>query len=262
MPTDRGPRAHGVRRGRRVASGTCAPTEPASGPWTASADPAALATLYEALHTVSRLLAPAAPFASDWLHRALAGTSVHLARFPEPAGRRDPALEAAMDAVRRLASLAHGARQDRKLPVRQPLARMQVAVPAAVRGAGARRAARAAAARGEREGGRGRRLRRGARPAPGQAQLPLARQALRQADAGRRGGRGGPHVGAAARPGAGPDRHAGRRRRDRQLRARGRGGRARGGERLAGGERRPVRGRARPASHGRAAARRHRRARW
>ena len=40
-----------------------------------------------------------------------------------------------MDAVRRLASLAHGARQDRKLPVRQPLARMQVAVSAAVRGA-------------------------------------------------------------------------------------------------------------------------------
>jgi isoleucyl-tRNA synthetase len=98
------------------------------------ADPAALATLYEALVTVSRLLAPAAPFISDWLHRALTGTSVHLTRFPEVAGRRAPELEAAMDAVRRLASLAHGARQERKLPVRQPLARMQVAVPAAVRG--------------------------------------------------------------------------------------------------------------------------------
>ena len=93
-----------------------------SGRWTATADPAALATLHEALVTVSRLLAPAAPFVSDWLHRALAGTSVHLARFPETAGRREPALEAAMDAVRRLASLAHGARQERKLPVRQPLA--------------------------------------------------------------------------------------------------------------------------------------------
>jgi isoleucyl-tRNA synthetase len=99
------------------------------------ADPAAVATLHETLLTVSRLLAPAAPFSSDWLHRALAGTSVHLARFPETAGRRDTALEGAMDAVRRLASLAHGARQERKLPVRQPLARMQVAVPAAVRGA-------------------------------------------------------------------------------------------------------------------------------
>ena len=49
-----------------------------------TADPAALATLHESLVTVSRLLAPAAPFASDWLHRALAGTSVHLARFPVP----------------------------------------------------------------------------------------------------------------------------------------------------------------------------------
>jgi isoleucyl-tRNA synthetase len=98
------------------------------------AEPAALATLHETLVTVSRLLAPAAPFASDWLHRALTGTSVHLARFPETAGRRSPALEVAMDAVRRLASLAHGARQERKLPVRQPLARMQVAVPASVRG--------------------------------------------------------------------------------------------------------------------------------
>jgi isoleucyl-tRNA synthetase len=98
------------------------------------ADPAALATLHEAMVTVSRLLAPAAPFASDWLHRALTGTSVHLARFPEITRERDPALEAAMDAIRRLASLAHGARQERKLPVRQPLARMQVAVPTAVRG--------------------------------------------------------------------------------------------------------------------------------
>jgi isoleucyl-tRNA synthetase len=80
------------------------------------------------------LLGPAAPFASDWLHRALTGTSVHLARFPMTAGRREASLETAMDAVRRLASLAHGARQERKLPVRQPLARMQIAVPAAVRG--------------------------------------------------------------------------------------------------------------------------------
>jgi isoleucyl-tRNA synthetase len=101
----------------------------------ADPDPAALATLYEALVAVSRMLAPAAPFLSDWLHRALAGTSVHLARFPETSGRRDEALEAAMEAVRRLASLARAAREERGLRVRQPLARMQVAVPAAARGA-------------------------------------------------------------------------------------------------------------------------------
>ncbi|HEY3011605.1 MAG TPA: isoleucine--tRNA ligase [Gemmatimonadales bacterium] len=100
----------------------------------AEADPAALATLHEALATVSRLLAPAAPFVSDWLHRALAGTSVHLARFPVPQGHRSPELEAAMDAVRRLASLARSAREERNIRVRQPLGRMQVAVPGGVRG--------------------------------------------------------------------------------------------------------------------------------
>jgi isoleucyl-tRNA synthetase len=98
------------------------------------ADPAALATLHEALTTVSRLLAPAAPFVSDWLGRGLGGTSVHLAGFPVPRGLRRPELEAAMDAVRRLASLARSAREDRNIRVRQPLRRMQVAVPAAVRG--------------------------------------------------------------------------------------------------------------------------------
>ena len=98
------------------------------------ADPAALATLYETMITLSRVLAPAAPFVSDWLHRALAGTSVHLAGFPEPNGTRTPELEAAMDAVRRLASLARSAREERNLRVRQPLGRMQVAVPAAVQG--------------------------------------------------------------------------------------------------------------------------------
>jgi isoleucyl-tRNA synthetase len=100
----------------------------------AVADASALATLHEALVAVSRMLAPAAPFLSDWLHRALAGTSVHLARFPESSGRRDEALEASMEAVRRLASLARAAREERGLRVRQPLARMQVAVPAGARG--------------------------------------------------------------------------------------------------------------------------------
>jgi isoleucyl-tRNA synthetase len=98
------------------------------------ADPAAVATLHACLVTVARLLAPAAPFASDWLHRALTAESVHLARFPE-GGERDEALERAMDAVRRLATLARSARETGDLRVRQPLARMQVAVPAAARGA-------------------------------------------------------------------------------------------------------------------------------
>ena len=99
------------------------------------ADPAAVATLHEALVTIARLLAPAAPFVTDWLHRALAGTSVHLARFPVARDRREPGLELAMDAVRRLASLARAARDDANIRVRQPLRQMRVAAPAGVRGA-------------------------------------------------------------------------------------------------------------------------------
>jgi isoleucyl-tRNA synthetase len=99
-----------------------------------AADEAALATLHEALVTVARLLAPAAPFLGDWLHRALTGTSAHLASFPADHGRRAPELLAAMGAVRKLASLARAARETRGLSVRQPIATLQVAVPAAVKG--------------------------------------------------------------------------------------------------------------------------------
>jgi isoleucyl-tRNA synthetase len=97
-------------------------------------DPLALEAIHEALTGAARLLAPAAPFLSDWLHRALTGTSVHLAPFPVDRGRRDQALMDAMTAVRRLASLARAGRQEKKLNVRQPLARLQVAVAAAVKG--------------------------------------------------------------------------------------------------------------------------------
>jgi isoleucyl-tRNA synthetase len=99
------------------------------------ADPAAVRTLYDALVTVSRLLAPAAPFASDWLHRALTGTSVHLARFPDPTCERDHELETAVAAVRRLASLARSAREEKSIKVRQPLRRMRVVVPKSADGA-------------------------------------------------------------------------------------------------------------------------------
>jgi isoleucyl-tRNA synthetase len=99
-----------------------------------TADPAALATLFEALVTVTRLLAPAAPFVTDAIHRRLTGRSVHLERIPAAVGGTDDGLSVAMDAVRRLATLARAARDTAGLRVRQPLARMRVAVPAAVRG--------------------------------------------------------------------------------------------------------------------------------
>ncbi|HWO88005.1 MAG TPA: isoleucine--tRNA ligase [Gemmatimonadales bacterium] len=98
----------------------------------AEADPAALATLHTALVTTARLLAPAAPFLSDILHRNLTGQSVHLARFPESSGGGDHRLSRAMDIVRRLASLARSAREKAGLRVRQPLSRMLAAIPSNV----------------------------------------------------------------------------------------------------------------------------------
>jgi len=97
-------------------------------------DAVALETLHEVLVTSTRLLAPAAPFVADWIHRALVGTSVHLAPFPTDLGRRAPDLLQAMAAVRKLASLARAARETKQLPVRQPVAKVQVVVPAKVRG--------------------------------------------------------------------------------------------------------------------------------
>ncbi|MFN2572621.1 MAG: isoleucine--tRNA ligase [Gemmatimonadales bacterium] len=97
-------------------------------------DPVALETLHEALVAAVRLLAPVAPFIADWVHRALTGASVHLAPFPVDRGHREPELLSAMSTVRRLASLARAARESRNLRVRQPLARMQLAVPAAAQG--------------------------------------------------------------------------------------------------------------------------------
>ncbi|HWP38553.1 MAG TPA: isoleucine--tRNA ligase, partial [Gemmatimonadales bacterium] len=96
------------------------------------AEPSAVATLYEALVTVTRLLAPAAPFVADAIHARLTQRSVHLERFPEPGDRGDAALHDAMNAVRTLASLARSARERAGLRVRQPVARMRVAVPGSV----------------------------------------------------------------------------------------------------------------------------------
>ena len=94
---------------------------------------AAFATLHEVLVVTARLLAPLAPFLSDWLHRELTGTSVHLApyRRPEPAPS-DPALERAMREIRTLARLGRAAREEAAIKVRQPLSRLVCVVPEAL----------------------------------------------------------------------------------------------------------------------------------
>jgi isoleucyl-tRNA synthetase len=91
---------------------------------------AAFATLHEVLVVVSRLLAPIAPFLTDWLHRELTGLSVHLApyvRADVPAS--DAALEREMDAVRTLATLGRAAREQAGINVRQALGRMVCVAP-------------------------------------------------------------------------------------------------------------------------------------
>ena len=91
---------------------------------------AAFATLHEALRTVALLIAPITPFVSDWVHRALTGRSSHTEPFPA-ADRTiiDEALEAQMADVRSLSTLARSAREQVRIRVRQPLARLMAVVP-------------------------------------------------------------------------------------------------------------------------------------
>jgi isoleucyl-tRNA synthetase len=91
---------------------------------------AAFATLHEVLAVSCRLLAPFAPFLTDWVHTELTGDSVHLASYTrvEPQDR-DAALEKAMDHVRTLVTLGRAAREDAGVNVRQPLQRMVCVVP-------------------------------------------------------------------------------------------------------------------------------------
>ena len=92
---------------------------------------AAFATLHTVLVSVCRLLAPISPFVTDWIHRELTGESVHLAPFIEERDEPgDPTLNAAMDAVRKLARLGRAAREAAKIKVRQPLSRLVCVAPA------------------------------------------------------------------------------------------------------------------------------------
>jgi isoleucyl-tRNA synthetase len=91
---------------------------------------AAFRTLWEALVTVCKLVAPVTPFVADWLHRALTGESVHLAAFPTARpGLVDRPSEEGMDSVRVLVSLGRAAREEVQIRVRQPLGKMYAVTP-------------------------------------------------------------------------------------------------------------------------------------
>lgn len=97
---------------------------------------AAYQTLYECLTQVCKLMAPAAPFLSDYLYRALNGTttqeaedSVHLAVIAEAeTGTIDPDLERRMARAQGAVALARMLREQSGMKVRQPLRRLLIAV--------------------------------------------------------------------------------------------------------------------------------------
>lgn len=90
---------------------------------------AAYATLYEALVTLSKLLAPTMPFIAEELYQNLVSTtdqnseiSVHLTQWPEfDPSLIDESLNREMELVMKLASVGHAARNEANRKVRQPL---------------------------------------------------------------------------------------------------------------------------------------------
>jgi len=98
--------------------------------WKSSSDRdklAAYQTLHTCLVTMSRLLAPFTPFVADSLHRNLAGSSAHLAGFPEPdPALLDEALEAHMRVARQIVADGLAERDKARIKVRQPLRALDV----------------------------------------------------------------------------------------------------------------------------------------
>ena len=101
---------------------------------------AAYQTVAECLEAVARLMAPIAPFFSEWLFQALnevtardANVSVHLAQFPEvdPTSIQ-PELEHRMHLARTISSIVLSLRNKSSINVRQPLSRILVVTGAHV----------------------------------------------------------------------------------------------------------------------------------
>jgi len=98
-------------------------------------DDDAFDTLWTALETLTRVMAPLAPLVTEEVWRGLTGgRSVHLTDWPTPAGDADADLVRAMDQVRAVTSTALGLRKAHSVRVRQPLHSLTVGVedPAAL----------------------------------------------------------------------------------------------------------------------------------
>ncbi len=108
--------------------------------WRSEADAdkqAAYSTLYEVLVTLTKLLAPIIPFATETMYQNLvrgvdstAPESVHHCLWPQPnPAWTDEALLADMATARGVVALGHATRAAHNLKVRQPLARAVAVVP-------------------------------------------------------------------------------------------------------------------------------------
>jgi isoleucyl-tRNA synthetase len=95
---------------------------------------AAYQTLMECLLTISKLMAPIAPFFADWLYTNINNScqleshkSVHLASFPK-VGTIDTNLEEQMYLAQEVSSLLLSLRKKEKIKVRQPLQKAMIPV--------------------------------------------------------------------------------------------------------------------------------------
>jgi isoleucyl-tRNA synthetase len=105
---------------------------------------AAYETLHECLMVTAQLMAPIAPFFSEWLYRNLTENSrtnaakeerpfhpasIHLTDLTKSQPQRmDNALEKSMDYAQRICSLVHSIRKNNKIKVRTPLKRILLPV--------------------------------------------------------------------------------------------------------------------------------------
>lgn len=97
---------------------------------------AAYQTLYTCLQTISQLMAPIAPFMSEWLYRNLnevtgknSSDSVHLTLFPKADEQLiDTELEASMALAQEISSTVLSLRKKENIKVRQPLSKIMIPV--------------------------------------------------------------------------------------------------------------------------------------
>lgn len=86
-------------------------------------------TTYNVLVTLAKLLAPFIPFISETIYTNLTKKeSVHLTSWPQPKADRplDEKLVHEMQKVREIVEIGHSLRKENNIPVRQPLAKLQI----------------------------------------------------------------------------------------------------------------------------------------